>query len=190
MIKKLQKPDCKGNILIVDDQPDNLEVLSIILESEGYQVKQAINGDIALKTIELQEPELIMLDIRMPDIDGYEVCQKLKSNLKTKDIPVIFLSGLDRGIDQNKAFEVGGVDFILKPFMLEEILARVAHHLSVRRLEIKLNLRKKELRQQNYHLKTQIDICQQIEKDVRIFQASLKARDREFQGMTGKLKSI
>lgn len=190
MTKRLQKSSCKGNILVVDDQPDSLEVLSIILESEDYQVRQAINAHVALKTIELQKPELIMLDVIMPEIDGYEVCKKLKSNPETKDIPVIFLSSLDRGIDKNKAFEVGGVDFILKPFMLEEVLARVAHHLTIRRLEIKLNRRKQELRQQNYRLQTQIYICQQADKDLKTFKASLEARDRELQAMKCKLKDM
>ena len=190
MTKKLQKSDCKGNILIVDDQPDNLEVLSIILESEGYQVRQAVNADIAFKTIEIQAPELIMLDIRMPEIDGYEVCQKLKSNPETEDIPVMFLSGLGRGIDKSKALEVGCVDFIIKPFELEEVLARVAHHLTIRKLEIELNRRRQELAQQNYRLQTQIYICQKAGKDLEIFKASLKARGKEIQAITGKLKNI
>jgi DNA-binding response OmpR family regulator len=190
MTKILQSMDCKADILIIDDQPDNLEVLSIILESEGYQVRQASNADVAFKSIDIQVPELIMLDIRMPDIDGYEVCHILKSNPKMKDIPVMFLSALGRGIDKSKAFEAGGVDFIIKPFQLEEVLTRVAHHLTIYRLKIKLNRRKQQLRQQNPCLQTQIYACQQVRKDLEIFDASLKARYREFQVIRGKLKNI
>jgi len=177
----LQKSGCKGNILVVDDEPDNLEVLSIILESEGYQVRQALNANIAFKTIELQVPELIILDIRMPEIDGYEVCELLKSRLNTKDIPVIFLSGLSRDIDKNKGIKIGGVDFLTKPFMLEEVLAKVEHHLTIRRLEIKVEQRKHELKQQSY---------QYIENKSKRFKASSKARDRKLQVTVCELQNM
>lgn len=152
--------------------------------------KQVMPILLAFKGIDIQVPELIMLDVRMPEIDGYELCEKLKSNPETQGIPVIFLTGLGRGIDKSKAFEAGGVDFIVKPFQLEEVLARVAHHLTICRLEIKLNQRKQQIRQQNSRLQTQIYTCQQVRKDLEIFKASLKARDRELQLITSKLKNI
>ncbi|MEO1431020.1 MAG: response regulator [Cyanobacteria bacterium J06633_8] len=177
----LEKSGCKGNILVVDDEPDNLEVLSIILESEGYQVRQAINANIALKTIKFQLPELILLDIKMPEIDGYQLCRKLKSNSETKDIPVIFLSGLARDIDKCKGFEVGAVDFVVKPFHLQETLARVQHHLTIRRLELELQQRNHELSQQQNRLETEICIRQQAENELENCKILLEAKNRQLQ---------
>ncbi|MEM9510989.1 MAG: response regulator, partial [Cyanobacteria bacterium P01_E01_bin.35] len=104
------------NILIVDDTPDNLRLLSKTLINEGYQVRCAINGSMALLTIRTKIPDLILLDINMPDIDGFEICQQLKESELTQDIPVIFISALDTIFDKVKAFEVGAVDYICKPF--------------------------------------------------------------------------
>ena len=101
-----------GNILIVDDKLENLKVLESTLEQQGYQVRKAINGSMALMGATAEPPDLILLDIRMPDMDGYEVCQQLKSNPETTEIPVIFLSALDDVIDKVRAFQVGGVDYI------------------------------------------------------------------------------
>ena len=115
----------KGNILIVDDTPDNLRLLSTMLESQGYQVRKAINGQIALRGVIMAPPDLILLDINMPQMNGYEVCEKLKSVEQTSEIPVIFISALDQTLDKVKAFEMGGVDYITKPFQIKEVLARI-----------------------------------------------------------------
>jgi diguanylate cyclase (GGDEF)-like protein len=120
-----------GNILVVDDIPDNLRVLSASLMERGYQVRCAKNGSIALITAQKDPPDLILLDIKMPDMDGYEVCQRLKANEQTRDIPIIFLSALDDVFDKVKAFTLGGVDYITKPFQVEEVLVRVKHQLAL-----------------------------------------------------------
>ncbi len=138
----------KGNILLVDDQPQNLKLLSDLLEEQGYEVQQAINGVVALSAIALSIPDLILLDIHMPELDGYTVCQRLKANPQTQDIPVIFVSALDEAWDKVKAFSVGGSDYITKPFKVVEVLARVENQLKVRRLQREL----KELKKKNYQL--------------------------------------
>ncbi|MEA5579348.1 response regulator [Anabaena sp. UHCC 0451] len=119
------------NILIVDDVLENIRLLSSILERHGYQTRKAISGGMALTTVAASPPSLILLDIRMPDLSGYEVCQQLKSNPKTTHIPIIFLSAADDVNDRIQAFQVGGVDYITKPFMIEEVLARVQNQLTI-----------------------------------------------------------
>ena len=123
----------QGKILIVDDKPDNLRLLSQILIKQGYEVRKAINGSTALMGVEKFAPDLILLDINMPGMDGYEVCKKLKSNRQTKQITVIFLSASDKVMDKVQAFEVGGVDYITKPFQVPEVLARVETQIKIRR---------------------------------------------------------
>jgi signal transduction histidine kinase len=123
-----------AEILIVDDTPNNLRLLSDMLSNRGYEVRKAIDGQMALTSAQVEPPDLILLDIVMPDIDGYGVCQKLKSNPKTCQIPVIFLSALDDPLDKVKAFQVGGIDYITKPFQIEEVLARVHSQLTIRDL--------------------------------------------------------
>ena len=120
-----------NNILIVDDIADNLRVLSNTLSEQGYKIRCAKNGVTALKAATKIVPDLILLDIKMPDMDGYQVCQKLKADPQTKDIPIIFLSALDDILDKVRAFEVGGVDYITKPFQVEEVLVRVKNHLAL-----------------------------------------------------------
>ncbi len=116
------------SILIVDDNPNNLRVLNSILVQAGYKVRPALSGEIALRSIESRVPDLVLLDIRMPDMDGYEVCRRLKANAKTQDIPIIFISALQEAKDKVGAFHAGAVDYIIKPFQLEEVLARVKAH--------------------------------------------------------------
>lgn len=128
----------KGSILIVDDEPANLRLLLDILMEEGYAIRAAPNGPIALTAARAMVPDLILLDINMPQMDGYEVCQQLKADERTRDVLVIFLSALDDALDKIKAFEVGGVDYITKPFQLEEVLVRVENQLALRRLQEEL----------------------------------------------------
>ncbi|MBW4582258.1 MAG: response regulator [Tildeniella nuda ZEHNDER 1965/U140] len=121
----------RANVLIVDDQPDNLRTLSAMLTQRGYKVRKAISGEVALETARLDPPSLILLDINMPHMNGYEVCSVLKQATETSDIPVIFLSALDDVVDKVKAFTAGGADYITKPFQAEEVLVRVQHQLTI-----------------------------------------------------------
>jgi signal transduction histidine kinase len=125
----------RGNILIVDDTPANLRLLSNMLAEQRYKVRSVINGQMALTATQASPPDLILLDIRMPEMNGYEVCEHLKADEDTHDIPIIFISALDATQDKVKAFTVGGVDYITKPFQLEEVLARVETHLALRNLQ-------------------------------------------------------
>ncbi len=136
----------KGDILVVDDTPDNLRLLASMLTEQGYKVRKAINGQLALMAAQSAPPDLILLDINMPDMDGYEVCERLKRDVQTLDIPVIFISALDDVLDKVKAFNVGGVDYVTKPFQLQEVLARMDNQLTVRRLQ-------RHLQEQNLQLK-------------------------------------
>ena len=137
----------KGNILVVDDTPANLKLLSEMLESCGYEVRPAPDGPLALRAAASEPPDLILLDISMPEMDGYEVCTRLKEQDELKNIPVIFISALAETLDKVKAFGVGGVDYVTKPFQFEEVQARVEAHLSLRRLRVDLERRYEELQQ-------------------------------------------
>ncbi|MGB8698418.1 MAG: EAL domain-containing protein [Thermosynechococcaceae cyanobacterium] len=137
----------RGNILVVDDIPDNLRVLSASLMEQGHQVRCAKNGLMALLTTKKEPPHLILLDIKMPDMDGYQVCEQLKADESTQHIPIIFLSALDDVFDKVKAFSVGGVDYITKPFQIEEVLIRVQHQLALQSAYIKIHQLNAELEQ-------------------------------------------
>jgi signal transduction histidine kinase len=128
----------KGDILIVDDTPDNLRLLSAMLSDRGYDVRSVKNGSTALMGVKAAPPDLILLDINMPDLNGYQVCERLKDNPQSQDIPVIFISAYNEVFDKVKAFSVGGVDYITKPFQVEEVLVRIENQLIVRRLQEKL----------------------------------------------------
>lgn len=149
------------NILIVDDNPNNLRYLATLLTEEGYKVRKALTGQMALKACQSLLPDLILLDIMMPDLDGYEVCQRLKAEEQTKKIPVIFLSALDDVFDKVKAFKVGGLDYISKPFQLEEILVRIQNQLALREAEIKINQLNAELEQRVLERTRQLEIANQ-----------------------------
>lgn len=142
-------PPLKGNILIVDDVAANLQLLAQMLSEKGYKTRTAPDGQLALRSVELTPPDLILLDIMMPAMDGYKVCQALKASGKTKDIPVIFISALNEVFDKIKAFEVGGVDYITKPFHEAEVLARVSNQIVGRRLFL-------QIQQQNLSLEAEI----------------------------------
>lgn len=128
----------KGDILIVDDTPANLRLLTRILQENGYHVRPVLEGGLALAAAQAKPPNLVLLDIRMPEMDGFQVCEKLKSDPVTQDVPIIFISALDAVEDKVKAFSIGGVDYITKPFQAEEVIARVENHLNLRRLQAQL----------------------------------------------------
>ncbi|MFB2983375.1 response regulator [Microseira sp. BLCC-F43] len=142
-----QPTDPKANILIVDDLIENLRFLTELLTKQGYKVRSVTNGNMALKTVRNNPPDAILLDIKMPDMDGYQVCLALKADEDTSEIPVIFLSALDQVIDKVKAFQVGGVDYITKPFQPEEVIARIQTQLT--------------MQQQKHQLRQQIERHQQ-----------------------------
>jgi len=136
-----------SNILIVDDTPANLKLLVNLLSDQNYKVRSVPNGPLALKAADLDPPDLILLDINMPDMSGYEVCERLKANERTKKIPIIFISTLDEAADKVKAFQVGGVDYVSKPFQVEEVLARVGNQLNMLNLQKQLLTANEELEQ-------------------------------------------
>ena len=130
----LQNNACKGSILVIDDEPASLRVLLTILTEQGYEVHPANEGELALQYISHSSPDLVLVDIRMPGMDGYQVCATLKSNPATQAIPVIFISSADHVIDKVRAFQGGAVDYVSKPVDAEEVLARIETHISLRRL--------------------------------------------------------
>ncbi len=149
------------NILAVDDKPDNLRLLSKMLTGEAYKVRKVTSGRLAIEAARLNPPDLILLDIMMPDLDGYQVCEALKQQPETRDIPVIFLSALDDQANKVKAFVAGGVDYVTKPFQQEEVLARVRTHLQIRQLN-------QSLQAQNLQLQTEVTQRQQTEAELQI----------------------
>ena len=146
----------KSKILIVDDTPENIQVLMGTLK-DAYAIVAAINGEKALKLAEADPPpDLILLDIMMPDMDGFEVCQRLKAEPRTKDIPVIFLSALDDTVNKVKGFSLGAVDYISKPFQPEEVTVRVNTHLTMHQLKQSLDEKNKELQSHNELLEERV----------------------------------
>ncbi|MHB8712576.1 MAG: response regulator [Trichloromonadaceae bacterium] len=135
----------KGNILVVDDFPQNLGLLTEILQKDGFEVRPAKSGGLALVSARTIVPDLILLDIMLPEMDGYEVCRQLKQDESTRDVPVIFISALEESVDRVKAFKVGAVGFITKPFQPEEVLACVGTHLTLRKVQSRLEKQKAEL---------------------------------------------
>jgi putative two-component system response regulator len=125
----------KKNILIVDDVPDNLDLLTEVLIKEGADVRALPSGKLALKSAITNKPDLILLDINMPEMNGYEVCEKLKNDPRTHDIPVIFISAASETFDKVRAFRVGGLDYIVKPFQVDEVKARIRTHLQLKQFQ-------------------------------------------------------
>ncbi len=130
-----------GDILIVDDEIPNLKLLSEMLGREGYQVRPANNPQLAIDSALSQPPKLILLDVKMPEMDGFEVCRRLKQDERTREIPILFVSALKDLQDRVRGFDVGGVDFISKPFQEEEVLARVRTQIKLRDMQLNLEER-------------------------------------------------
>ncbi|NEO57123.1 MAG: response regulator [Okeania sp. SIO3B5] len=154
-------------ILIVDDLPMNLRLLSTLLKRHGYQVRTESSGKTAIEIIRSNPPNLILLDVMMPEIDGYEVCQQIKALDEFSDIPVIFISALDDSLDKVKAFEVGAVDYITKPFQSREVLARVKNQLIISSLQAQLHEKNQELTEQNLKLQAEIAEKERAETEIR-----------------------
>ncbi|MHC5673149.1 GGDEF domain-containing response regulator [Nostoc sp.] len=154
------KPSSETNILIVDDAPDNLRLLIKILESEGYIIRKSLNGKMALQAAYRHPPDLILLDIFMPEMSGFEVCQQLKGSKITDQIPIIFISILDQIKDKVEAFKLGGQDYITKPFQELEVLMRVRNQLLIKQQHQKLA-------EQNQHLEHEVRERLKAEAEVR-----------------------
>ncbi|WP_181391761.1 response regulator [Methanospirillum lacunae] len=166
------EPGDPAQILVVDDSPGSLKLLTDILSKPGYLVRPAPSGRLALRSVDVEIPDLILLDVIMPDLDGYEVCRQLKGNPNTVSIPVIFISSLEEPADRVKGFDAGGVDFITKPFQSEEILARIHTHLSLYRLQ-------KQMQAQNVLLEEQIQERKKNEEELKRYHKNLEEMVRE-----------
>ena len=147
----------KADILVVDDTPANLRLLSKMLSDAGYHIRPVPDGELAFNAARSNPPDLILLDIKMPGMDGYQVCKRLKSDQLTRDIPVIFISALDEIQDKVEAFNVGGLDYITKPFQLEEVLVRVRTHLELRELQ-------KQLQDKNKRMEMELALAGEVQR--------------------------
>ncbi|MDD2895845.1 MAG: response regulator [Aliarcobacter sp.] len=134
--------ETNSKILIVDDIPKNIQMAMNILKDEGYKMFYAKSGEMALKLVSEHDFDLILLDIMMPDMNGFEVCKKIKDNEKTKRIPVIFLSGKDSSQDIEQAYECGGIDYVVKPFITIELITKANSYTRLKQLEDKFEISK------------------------------------------------
>ncbi|MEG4861177.1 response regulator, partial [Microcoleus sp. K1-B6] len=163
-----------GSILIVDDSLNNLLLLELILSRKGYKVEAASSGQLALDSVDLAQPDLILLDIMMPDMDGYEVCSRLKASARTRGIPIIFLSAVVQASEKVKAFNAGGADYITKPFQTVEVVARVENQLRLRELEL-------QLRENNLMLQQEIAYREQAERETRLLLETTKSQKQKIE---------
>ena len=138
MTDKFKSDPVVGNILVVDDVPANLTLLAGMLKEKGHRVRPVPSGKLALKAVEHEPPDLILLDITMPEMDGFEVCRRLKQDTRFQEIPIIFISALTETLDKVTAFSSGGVDYVTKPFQFDEVEARVETHLKLHRYQSRL----------------------------------------------------
>jgi phosphoserine phosphatase RsbU/P len=152
-----------ADILVVDDTPANLQVLAGMLKDRGYKVRPVPGGKLALAAARRDPPDLILLDINMPEMNGYEVCEQLKAGEALKGIPVIFISALTEPLDKVKAFATGGVDYITKPFQMEELHARVETHLKLRRLQVELEETNSRLAKVNERMSLDLAVAARIQ---------------------------
>jgi signal transduction histidine kinase len=145
-------------LLIIDDKPENISVLFHFLVNQGFKILIAENGEDGLVNAEEEHPDLILLDVMMPNLDGFETCLRLKNNLKTTEIPVIFMTALTNTLEKVKAFEIGAVDYVTKPFQQEEVLARIKTHLTLRKLQQELETKNEDLIKLNQEKNEFLDI--------------------------------
>lgn len=157
------KPQKRLKILVVDDLLENLRLLSSLLTKAGYDVRSAPDGKLALGSVPHFQPDLILLDIMMPDIDGYEVCKRLKTNPQTQDIPIIFLSALDLTFDKVKAFEVGASDYIQKPFHPAEVIARIKNQMRIRQQFLQIQAQQAMIQSQQQQIEAAVQARQAAE---------------------------
>ncbi len=173
----------KGSILVVDDTHDNLRLLNGMLTRQGYTVRPVPDGELALVSARKSIPDLILLDIMMPNLSGFEVCEQLKADEQTREIPIIFISALNEVFDKVKAFALGGVDYITKPFQVEEVLARVETHLMLRDLN-------KELQQKNVRLQQEIAERTQAEESLKVSLRHIERAKQEWESTADSLSYV
>jgi DNA-binding response OmpR family regulator len=166
-------------IVVVDDMKDNVHFLVDTLKAEGYRVRPALSGSAALTIVENETPDMVLLDIMMPVMDGYEVCRRIRERHETRNVPIIFLSALDDVADKVKGFQVGGIDYITKPFLVEEILARIRAHLSIKRLQTELLEQNTRLKQLNQELQGALKEIKVLKEILPICSSCRKIRDEE-----------
>ena len=135
----------KGELLIVDDNPENLRVLSSMLKQEGYDVRAAKNAKQALASIDGSEPDLVLLDVHMPEMDGFELCRQIKGRAEFQNLPIIFLSALNDTFNKKQGFDAGAVDYMTKPFDVEEVKIRIKTHLELKASLMELDRLNKEI---------------------------------------------
>lgn len=176
-----------GTILVVDDTPANIQLLVDALTLEGYQVLQADSGVRALAAVAARPPDLILLDIRMPEMDGFEVYRRLQEQPEIRDIPVVFISATGEGPERLKGLKLGAVDFITKPFRREELLARVHTHLELRRLRVRLEEQAEGLQRINRQLRTELEERRRVEKALGEKNAELAAALTNVKFLSGLL---
>ncbi len=196
----------KSTIMVVDDKPSNLRLLGQMLSEQGHRVRIFPKGAMALKSALTDPPDLILLDINMPEMSGYEVCQRLKARAETRDLPVIFISALTDTVDKVKAFSLGGVDYITKPFQVEEVHARISLHLTLKRTQTALEEKNQALQKALDHLKTTqhqlvqsekmaalgvlvAGIAHEINNPVNFIKTSILGLGQDFQELAGLLQA-
>ena len=183
-----------GSLLVVDDDLPARQTLDALLSGEGYEVRCAPNGRMALMFAGEDPPELILLDIRLPDMDGFQVCQHLKEDSQTGNIPVIFISGLDEVVDKVKGFAAGGVDYVTKPFQSEELLARVETHLTLRRLQEQTGAQNVQLQEEIAKSKRAEEALRQahdeLEERVKERTADLASAKEQLQARLGEIEAL
>ncbi|MEN9567547.1 MAG: hypothetical protein RLZZ69_2743 [Cyanobacteriota bacterium] len=148
MFQLKRSPGNQAKILVVDDQPDNTKLLSLILAYQGYEVVECNRGQSAVNLVKTNSPDLVLLDINMPEMNGFEVCQLLKGDRCTQDIPIIFVSAIEKVNNKTQAFNLGGNDYITKPFQMEDVIARVEAQLKYYRLQTELKTKNQQLEQE------------------------------------------
>ena len=174
----MKRTKATGKILLVDDMIENLSLLSDLLTNNGYSVSSSIDGATALKYLEKNSPDIILLDIKMPEMDGFELCRQIKANQTTRHIPIIFISALSEVNDKVKAFAVGGVDYVTKPFQVEEVLARVDTHMTIQKIQRQLKQEVTVRKEAQQNLQVAYD---EVEKTVKV-------RTRELEELKDRLE--
>lgn len=167
-----------GEVLIVEDTPASLQLLADLLDQAGYRTRRAQDGRMALMSAQAQPPDLVLLDIRMPGMDGYEVCRRLKADARTRDVPVIFLSALRETEDKVHAFGLGAVDYIAKPYQPDEVLARVRTHVELHRLRAGLEARVSERTAQYREAEARLQESQARLRELAAFRETVREEER------------
>ena len=168
----------KKRILVVDDEPDFAGIVQQNLEKEGFEVEVAYDGEEGLEKVQANPPDAIVLDVMMPGMNGFEVCRQLKTEMSTQEIPVIFMTAFTETIDKIKGFQVGAVDYITKPFQIEEVLARLNTHLTIHRLQDQLQAQNDQLQQEIAERKRTEEALQRSLEEVRKGRAVLAIAHR------------